>query len=247
MIRRKEIFPSLFTMLNLFFGFFAIISAVQGKYVAASWMIIIAGICDIIDGKLARKTKTYSEFGIEFDSLSDVVSFGAAPSVLIYQVFFYKIGASGLILSFMPLLFAAIRLARFNINLESYEKESFDGLPTPAMAVTLATYVIFNYDLWEGLRFAPLLAPLVVFLSVLMVSHVEYEAMPKLTLHENKKNTVHLVFMLTGLTLMILFREKAMFPLIFGFVLYGVFKSWLFPSREEEEEDDEILDIYIPD
>lgn len=245
MIRKLSIVPSLFTMLNLFFGFFAILHALRENFVTASWMIIIAAVWDAVDGKIARKTKTYSEFGIEFDSIADVVSFGVAPSILIYQVFFYKIGAPGIILSFLPILFGAIRLARFNVNLDSFEKENFEGLPIPSMAVTISSYVIFSYDLWEGLRFAPLLAPLVLLLSVLMVSNAEYETLPKLSFRENKKNSIQLLIMILGLSVIIIFREKAMFPLIFGFVLFGLIRSLLHHGKEEEEE--EVFDITIPD
>ncbi|MFQ6113050.1 MAG: CDP-diacylglycerol--serine O-phosphatidyltransferase [bacterium] len=246
MIRKRSFFPSLFTMLNLFFGFFSIVNTVQGKFVTASWMIIIAGVWDAIDGKIARKTRTYSDFGIEFDSIADVVSFGAAPAILTYQVFFYKIGAPGVILSFFPLLFGAIRLARFNVSMDSFEKESYSGLPIPPMAVTLSSYVIFNYDLWEGLRFAPILAPLVIMLSILMVSNVEYETIPKLSFRENKRNSIHLSIMLLGLAVIILFREKAIFPLVFGFALSGPIRSFLHHDKEETEEE-EIFDISIPD
>ncbi|MFQ5676971.1 MAG: CDP-diacylglycerol--serine O-phosphatidyltransferase, partial [bacterium] len=193
MIRKRNIVPSLFTMLNLFFGFFAIVNAIKGNFVEAAWLIIIAGVWDGIDGKVARMTHTYSDFGIQFDSITDVVSFGVAPSMLIYQAFFYKLGALGVILSFLPLLFGAIRLARFNVTLEGFEKEKFSGLPIPMMAGTLATYVIFSYDLWAGVRFAPLLIPLVLFLCFLMISNVEYEMMPKFSFREGRKNSIMLL------------------------------------------------------
>lgn len=250
---KRSFFPSLFTMLNLFFGFFSILNALQGKFVTASWMILIAAVWDAIDGKIARKTQTYSDFGIEFDSIADVVSFGAAPSILIYQVFFYKFEAFGItlsffgiVLSFFPLLFGAIRLARFNVSLDSFEKENFSGLPIPAMAVTLSSYVIFNYDLWEGLRFAPVLAPLVVLLSILMVSNVEYETVPKLSFRENKRNSIYLSIMLLGLGVIFLFREKAIFPLIFGFDLSGLVRALLHHDKEDADEE-EIFDISVPD
>ncbi|RMF59707.1 MAG: CDP-diacylglycerol--serine O-phosphatidyltransferase, partial [Calditrichaeota bacterium] len=109
MIHKKSIVPSLFTLLNLFFGFFAIVNAIKGNFVQASWLIVFAAVWDGIDGKVARLTHTYSDFGIQFDSITDVVSFGAAPAVLIYQVFLYKLGAAGVIISFVPLVFGAIR------------------------------------------------------------------------------------------------------------------------------------------
>lgn len=240
----RNIVPSIFTMLNLFFGFFAIVNALQGKFVTASWLIIIAAVWDGLDGKIARLTHTYSEFGIQFDSITDVVSFGVAPSMLIYKVFLYKLGAAGVILSFLPLLFGAIRLARFNVNLDGFEKENFSGLPIPAMAATLSAYVIFNYDLWEGLKYAPLLIPLVLFLCYLMVSSVEYQMLPKFSFRENRRNSILLSLLLLGIAAVIVFRQKAMFPLALGFVLFYFFRSILVNNKEDE---DEIFDVSIPD
>lgn len=245
-IHKRHIVPSVFTMLNLFFGFFAIVNVMGENFVAASWFIIIAAIWDVVDGRIARLTHTYSEFGIEFDSLADVVSFGVAPSVLIYQLFFYKLGPFGVILSFLPLLFGAIRLARFNVNTDSFEKEHFTGLPTPATAATLSSYVIFNYDLWEGLKFGPLLIPMVLLLSVLMVSNVEYETMPKFSFRVNKRNSIQFLLLILGVTMILVFREKVMFPLVFGFVLYYLARSIVHTIREEDEEE-EVFDISISD
>ncbi|RMF62808.1 MAG: hypothetical protein D6743_11685, partial [Calditrichaeota bacterium] len=169
----------------------------------------------------------------------------AAPAVLIYQVFLYKLGAAGVIISFVPLVFGAIRLARFNVNLDSFEKENFSGLPIPAMAVTLSTYVIFNYDLWDGLRFAPALIPLVLLLSILMVSNVEYETLPRFSFREGRKNSVLFVLLIIGIGVIAVFREKVMFPLMLSMVLYYLFRSILHGEKEEEE--DELLDISIPE
>jgi CDP-diacylglycerol--serine O-phosphatidyltransferase len=242
MILKRALVPSVFTTLNLLFGFFAILSAIQGKVVTASWMIILAAVWDGLDGKIARKTQTHSEFGIQLDSIADIVSFGVAPSVLIYQVFFYKVGAAGILLSFLPLLFGAIRLARFNSNQDaSEEKGNFTGLPIPSMAATLSTYVIFNYDLWEGLRFGPLLVPLVLFLSILMLSNVEYQAMPKFSFRESKKNSILLILMLLGVAIAVMFKERVLFPLTFGFVLFYLFRYFAQGAKDEEEE--EVYDV----
>jgi CDP-diacylglycerol--serine O-phosphatidyltransferase len=143
-------------------------------------------------------------------------------------------------------MFGAIRLARFNVNLNSFEKDNYSGLPIPSMAVTISTYVLFSYDLWEGLRFAPLLVPLVILLSILMVSNVEYETIPRISFRENKKNTIQLLIMAICLGIIIIFREKVMFPLVLGFVLMGLFRS-LFRQDKEDEEEDEVLDVYMPD
>lgn len=245
-IPKRNLVPSLFTMLNLFFGFFAIVHALRENYVAASWLIIVAAIWDVVDGRIARLTNTPSEFGVEFDSLADVVSFGVAPAILIYQSFFYKLGPVGVILSFLPLLFGAIRLARFNVSVDSFEKENFTGLPTPAAALTLASYVIFNYDLWEGLKFGPLLIPMILLLSFLMVSNIEYQTMPKFSFRVNRKNSIQFILLIVGVTVILIFREKILFPLVFGFVLFYLGRGILHYLREDEEEE-EAFDISISD
>ncbi len=242
----RNIVPSILTMLNLFFGYFAIVHALQGKFVTASWLIMVAAIWDALDGRVARLTNTYSEFGVEFDSITDVVSFGAAPSILIYEVFLHRLGAVGLIISFLPLLFGAIRLARFNVNTDGFEKENFTGLPIPAMAVTLSAYVIFNYDLWEGFRFAFETIPLVLFLCYLMVSNVEYQMLPSFTFHANKRNSIVLSLLIVAVALLVVFREKSMFPLAFGYLLFYFLRS-LLTSNKGTEDDEEVLDASVPD
>jgi len=246
MIYPRRIVPSLLTMLNLFFGFFAIVNALQGNFVAASWLIILAAVWDALDGKIARMTHTYSDFGVQFDTVADVVSFGAAPAVLVYQVFFYKLGPFGVILSFFPLLFGAIRLARFNVSLEGFEKENFTGLPIPAMATALSAYVVFNYDLWEGLKFGPVLIPIVLLLCGLMVSNIEYEAMPKFSFRGGKKNSIVLAFLLLCVGVVVAFREKALFPITMGFILFYAVRGLVHGSKDHADDED-VLDISITD
>ena len=163
-----------------------------------------------------------------------------APSILIYRVFFDKLGAPGVIISFLPLLFGAIRLARFNVSQDSFEKENYTGLPIPAMACTLSSYVIFNYNLWDGLRFGTVLIPLVLLVSLLMISNIEYEALPKFSFRENKKNSVLFVLVILGIATVLIFKQKVMFPLALGFVLYYMIRSVVHQDKEDEEE---VLDV----
>ncbi len=244
MIRKRSIVPSLFTIANIFVGFLAIVNAMEGRLVTTSWLIIVAGIFDVLDGKVARFTHSASEFGIEFDSLADVVSFGVAPSLLIYEAFFEHMGAPGVALSFLPLLFGGIRLARFNIQVSGEDKEAFVGLPIPAAAATLSAYVIFNYDLWEGLRYPALLVPLVVLVSLLMVSPFEYDAMPRFSLGSGRRNTILVVILLVSLSVLVLFRQKALFPLALSYVLFGMLRSLVTPGRQQDEE---LVDLSLSD
>ena len=113
----RAVVPSLFTVLNIFSGFMSLIASTSNDFTMAAWFIILGAIFDSLDGIMARITRSSSAFGVEFDSLSDVVTFGAAPSLLIYQVYLHTLGGIGVLVSSMPMIFGGIRLARFNIQL----------------------------------------------------------------------------------------------------------------------------------
>jgi len=205
----------------------SVIFALRENYLTAAWLIILAAIFDALDGMLARFTKTSSDFGVEFDSLADVVSFGLAPSVLVYLIYFHHFGDLGVVISFMPLLFGGIRLARFNVQFSGYEKESYVGLPIPMQAIILSSFILFNYDLWDDLKFSFALTPLVLFLCLLMVSTIEYDTLPKFSLRNTRKNFIKLLVFVSSSILIALFPRKALFPLTFIFVWVGIAR-WLY-------------------
>jgi len=178
----KSIFPNFATSLNVLSGFLSIVYASQNNFHLAAVFIFIAAFFDLIDGLIARLTKTSSQFGVELDSLADVVSFGAAPSFLLYKTYFLDFGIWGIIISSSLLIFGAFRLARFNVQLEDISKKlDFTGLPIPVQAITIASIVLFFFN---GVSFAKifesLLIPIVILLSFLMVSNIRYNALPKL-------------------------------------------------------------------
>ena len=123
----RSIVPSFFTVGNMFCGLYSVIAAYGGKLTLATWMILFGAFLDAMDGKIARFTGSASRFGVEYDSLADVITFGFAPSFLVYSVYAAKLGVVGILLSFLPLLFGSIRLARFNIQLKGFDKEYFIG------------------------------------------------------------------------------------------------------------------------
>ena len=135
-------------------------------------LIIVAAIFDALDGAMARLTKSSSELGVELDSLSDLVSFGAAPSFLIYQSYLYQFNAPGIIISSLLMLAGGFRLARFNVQLVGFEKSFFKGLPIPSSAITVATFCLAFYNSTEGYpeSIAQFIIPMVILLSYLMVS-----------------------------------------------------------------------------
>ena len=222
---KKVIFPNVFTALNIFCGFLAIIYVARENpdFAKASWLIVFAAVFDSLDGKIARMTKSFSEFGIEFDSLADIVSFGVAPAILIYQVYFYELGDLGKLLSFLPLLLGGIRLARFNINVSGFEKGDFTGMPIPASAICLASFVIFSREFANPMAiYSKAFIPLVILMSFLMISNIGYETMPRFSLKRGKANVVKLVIVLTSLTSIAVFREVVLFPLVLGYIFYGI-------------------------
>jgi len=240
----RRVFPGLFTVANSYCGFLSVIYAIDGNYLTAAWLIILAAVMDGIDGMVARITRGYSRFGVELDSLADIISFGLAPSVLLYTLYFHQMGKVGVVISFLPLLCGGIRLARFNIMFTGYEKENYVGLPIPMQAITLSSFIIFNFDIWNDLKLPQGLIPMIMFLSLLMISTIEYESLPKFTLRKDTKNLVKLViFLLASLTIM-LFPRLAIFPFIFIFVLHGVVRwGWHLLHHEE----DEVANIPISD
>lgn len=174
-IRSPYILPSLFTTANLFCGFYALIAAIEGHFFPASVAILMAMVFDILDGRVARLTGTASRFGVEYDSLCDLVSFGLAPAILAYTFALKSYGRYGWLACFLYVATAALRLARFNVQASSSAKTYFTGLPSPAAAGLVTTTVLFFR--WLGLeppvRHLAILA-MVYILSYLMVSNIPY-------------------------------------------------------------------------
>src|SRR6185295_16585713 len=148
-IRRRGIYllPNIFTTAALFTGFYAIVMAMNQRFVDASVAIFIAMILDWLDGRVARLTRTQSAFGAQYDSLSDMVCFGAAPSLVIYEWALKDLGRFGWIAAFVYCAGTALRLARFNTNIEVVDKRFFQGLPSPAAAALVAGFLMMMVDL----------------------------------------------------------------------------------------------------
>jgi CDP-diacylglycerol--serine O-phosphatidyltransferase len=179
----RAVVPSLFTVLNMFCGFMSIINSSNGSFHAAAWFIVLAAGFDALDGVMARLTKSTSDFGVEIDSLSDVVSFGAAPSFLVYTLSLYQLEGAGIFLSSLLMIFGGLRLARFNVNLVGHNKEFFVGLPIPVSAITVVLFVLSYYSPSSGLNeeAAAWLPWMTVILALLMVSKIKYETLPRLS------------------------------------------------------------------
>lgn len=197
---RKGIYilPNLITLCSMFGGFYSIVASFNSDYERAAWAIMIASVFDVLDGWVARLTHTTTRFGIEIDSLSDVISFGVAPGILVYTWTLSSFGKAGWIGSFFLVACAALRLARFNVQMGGAEKKHFTGLPTPASALMIATTVLAYGEIIEILeqmqfvRLADMIGKdywvlaLTFVLAGLMVSNVTYHSLKEANLKKRR-------------------------------------------------------------
>jgi CDP-diacylglycerol---serine O-phosphatidyltransferase len=235
------VMPSAFTLGNLFFGFWAIVSAFNGNFRQAGWFIVISGILDMLDGRVARLSNTGSRFGAELDSLVDVISFGVAPALLIYFLDFASAGRFAWVLSYIYVTAVALRLARFNV-LSAGKPASgwFTGMPSPAAGMTLAVYFPFSQTDWYRASVAYLdlqhqgLVVLVLLLALLMVSNVRYPKFPPIGLRSGKGIfglAVHLTILIGG----IFFPAYFLFPFGLFYMAFGVSRALILGLMERPE------------
>jgi CDP-diacylglycerol---serine O-phosphatidyltransferase len=222
----KSFIANTVTSLNVFCGFLSIVFASEAEFRLAAILIIAAAIFDTLDGITARLLHTSSRFGVELDSLSDVVSFGAAPAFLIYKAYAYQFGIWGILLSSSLLVFGALRLARFNIQVEDLDtKGDFKGLPIPLQAMTISLLVYSFYQ--DGKIIEPynyFVIALIVLLSFLMVSKIRYNALPKLK-NKNMKEKVFLFgILMLALILAIVTNGAIVFFILLGIIFFGIIR-----------------------
>ena len=204
-ISRKGIYllPNLLTLGALFAGFYAIIAGMNGNFNAAGWAILIASVMDGLDGRVARLTNTQSAFGAQFDSLADMVSFGVAPALIVFSWALSSLGNAGWAASFIYMSCAALRLARFNVQLGTVDKRFFVGLQSPVAAglVTFVVWVAAKYELEPNLAVAIGTALLTAFTGLLMVSNYKYYSFKDI----HFKGTVpYVVFVMTVVLLVVI-------------------------------------------
>ncbi len=174
------ILPNMFTTMNIFCGFYAVIAAVNGATNAAAIAILVAAIFDALDGKIARVTHSTSRFGVEYDSLADLISFGLAPGLMIYLWALKPLGRLGWLAAFLFMVCGALRLARFNTQVDSVKSDHFVGLPIPAAAGMLAATVLLHHRLGIGTSANKILILMLIYiLSFLMVSSIKFHSFKK--------------------------------------------------------------------
>lgn len=246
--RTVVLLPNGFTMANLFFGIFAIVAASRGDYARAGTYVVLGGIADALDGRVARATRTGSRFGEELDSLVDAISFGLAPALIMYFAVLNQQGWDWIFV-FLFTMCAVIRLARFNVEQAGRAKTHFHGLPSPAAGMTLATYYWFSQtELYTQTMIADLpwhvmLRYIMLGLGFLMISNVSYAAMPSIGFRtwRGLMGTVLVVGTLVGV---IFLPKQFFFPALMGYVVYGLGRTVFFglmgrlPQGELAGEDD---------
>src|SRR5207248_119308 len=226
------ILPNGFTLASLFFGIFAIVAASRSEFDTAGLYVVFGGLCDALDGRVARATGTGSRFGSELDSLVDAITFGLAPAMIMYFAVLNRNGWDW-IFSFIFTACAVIRLARFNVEQAGRAKKYFHGLPSPAAGLTLATYYwfsqtpLYNETMLGDLPWHFWLRFLMLALAFLMISNVSYPAVP--TVGYRKVTELLGSLVVIGTVFGVLFLKKQFyFPALLAYVAYGVGKTVLF-------------------
>jgi CDP-diacylglycerol--serine O-phosphatidyltransferase len=185
--------PSLFTVANLFFGFWAIIDAINGNLERAGWLIFLAGMLDGLDGRIARLAHASSNFGREYDSLADVISFGVAPAILAYQWALRDMGRWGLVVGFLFVVAGSVRLARFNVKVEQSDPRYFTGLPIPGGAAAIVMLVLVDPEPVIDPRFKVLVGLYLLLIALLMVSNIPYRTFKEVNLRRRWPATLFFV------------------------------------------------------
>ncbi|MEW6443572.1 MAG: CDP-diacylglycerol--serine O-phosphatidyltransferase [bacterium] len=220
---RKGIYilPNLFTSASLFAGFYSIVATLNGDFAHASWAIIVSMFCDGADGRIARMTSSTSRFGVEYDSLSDLVSFGVAPGLLAYQWALRPYGNWGWSAAFLFVVCGALRLARYNVQIDNIESVTFNGLPIPGSAGLVATTVLLYYKFQVTGPTKQLAVLLLIFLlAFLMVSNIKFLSFKELELRRRKPFTA-LLAIIVLLVLIVNEPQIVLFTLFTIYALHG--------------------------
>ncbi|WP_425596319.1 CDP-diacylglycerol--serine O-phosphatidyltransferase [Nitrosophilus kaiyonis] len=218
------ILPNLFTAASAFIGVISIIAASKGEFEKAAWLILLSLIFDGLDGRIARLTHTTSKFGMEFDSLADIVAFGAAPAMLLYFCCGNEFGRFGSLVSAIFVVFGAIRLARFNVMAPSSEPSVFIGVPIPTAAVFIAVWILM-YQKYPMLKdFSLLLLIGALICAFLMVSNIRYPSFKKIELKKMYVIKILIILIIT-FSLLYLYPIEGITVFITIYILYGIFRA----------------------
>ena len=221
MRRGIYILPNLFTTGNLFCGFWAIVSVFQEQFEYAAYAILLAAVFDALDGKVARLAGAMSKFGVQYDSLADLVSFGIAPALLAFSWALRPYGRFGWLAAFLFVVCGALRLARFNVQSSTGEVKYFKGLPIPAAATMIALTILLYLRLIEADLVKDIVILVMIYvLAFLMVSNIRYFSFKELDLAKRKPFSL---FIFLILSMIVIIMEPTI--VLFGFILTYVFSG----------------------
>ena len=207
--------PNTFTALNMACGFAAILNGFHGHFYKACMFIVLGAIFDSVDGRLARMTNTQSSFGEQFDSLSDLVSFGVSPAIVYYFRFLSDSGRPGMVAAFFFMLCGALRLARFNANIDKNKSDYFQGLPIPGGATAVISLIFLSISYPEIVDYKPFTVGYLLFYAVLMISSIPFPSFKKSEWVSKHKKQVLMIIMLVIASVFI--YEEVMIPAIITF------------------------------
>jgi CDP-diacylglycerol--serine O-phosphatidyltransferase len=222
--------PNVFTALNMACGYVSIIWAIKGQFYQSCTVLILGALFDSVDGRIARLTGTESSFGEQFDSMSDLLSFGVAPSLLFYHKFLGYYGKLGMMTSFLFMLCTAMRLARFNANIDKISSDYFQGIPSPMAAMGLVGFCLlsFIYPAMNEKNFFPLIY--IMFYALLMISTIPFPSFKNSLWIKNHKHQT--LFLVIFLILCVLIYEKIMIMLILSLYVIGTFINYIVMRKE---------------
>ena len=232
------ILPNLFTAASAFLGVISVISSIQGNYTKAIIYVVLSLVLDGLDGRVARLTKTTSKFGVEFDSLADLVAFGVAPAILFYIVIGVQFGKFGALIAAMFVVFGAIRLARFNVTTGTYEPNVFIGLPIPTAAIVSVLWigVYLDYEILQGFEWFYVLLQSV--LAVLMVSNIRYPSFKKMNLKQTHVMRI-LVVLVVAFSMLYLYPFESATIVMSVYTLYCIIRAAIMFSKNSKKKESE--------
>lgn len=202
--------PNLFTAGSIFLAILAVVAASAGQFERAFWLVVLSAVFDALDGRVARMTQTTSQFGKEFDSLADVIAFGMTPAFIFYFAIGQQFGKLGILVCALYVIFGAVRLARFNITANDTEPNVFIGLPIPAAALLVVSWVLFWHQEIATWASAGVLLGVVAAVSILMVSNIRYPSFKQIDFGKT-------------------YYLKALVGLIVLFSLFYLYPTWFLP------------------
>jgi len=223
---RKGIYilPNSLTMCGMFAGFYSILASLKGDYVHAAWAILIAIVFDGLDGWIARLTNSTTRFGIELDSLSDLVAFGVAPAVMLYNWSLMPFGRIGWAAAFLFVACGALRLARYNVQMGSTEKKSFTGMPIPGAAAVIATTTIFYSQMDRTGGRSIFILILTFILAILMVSTLRFHGAKELDFRKRKPFWILVAFAIV-FAVVVMHPEKTLFVSAMIYLGVGIIEN----------------------